>query len=69
MDLNQFETKQINIIDTNLANCVDCYRCVRACPVKAIRVTGGHARVVAELCIQCGTCVHECPQQIGRAHV
>lgn len=62
MDLNQFETKQINIIDTNLANCVDCYRCVRACPVKAIRVTGGHARVVAELCIQCGTCVHECPQ-------
>ncbi len=60
-DLNK-QDKNINIIDTNLANCVDCYRCVRACPVKAIRVTGGHARVESELCIQCGTCVHECPQ-------
>lgn len=58
----QVPNKNINIIDTNLADCVDCYRCVRACPVKAIRVTGGHARVESELCIQCGTCVHECPQ-------
>ncbi len=62
MDSPDLRSKPINIIDTNLANCVDCYRCVRACPVKAIRVTGGHARVESELCIQCGTCVHECPQ-------
>ncbi|HNZ63182.1 MAG TPA: [Fe-Fe] hydrogenase large subunit C-terminal domain-containing protein, partial [Bacillota bacterium] len=51
-----------NVIKTNPANCMDCYRCVRACPVKAIRVTGGYARVEAELCIQCGRCVRECPQ-------
>lgn len=63
MDSHDLPYKSINIIDTNLANCVDCYRCVRACPVKAIRVTGGHARVESDLCIQCGTCVHECPQQ------
>ncbi|HZK28884.1 MAG TPA: [Fe-Fe] hydrogenase large subunit C-terminal domain-containing protein, partial [Clostridia bacterium] len=62
MDIRDNSAKTINVIDTNLANCLDCYRCVRACPVKAIRVTGGHARVVAELCIQCGTCVSECPQ-------
>ncbi|NLA70882.1 MAG: 4Fe-4S binding protein [Clostridiaceae bacterium] len=62
MDIRDNSIKTINVIDTNLANCLDCYRCVRACPVKAIRVTGGHARVVSELCIQCGTCVSECPQ-------
>ena len=51
-----------NVIRTDLANCVDCYRCVRSCPVKAISVTGGQARIDDSLCIQCGTCVHECPQ-------
>lgn len=51
-----------NIIDTNAANCQDCYRCVRVCPVKAIRVNGGQARIDARLCVQCGTCVRECPQ-------
>ncbi len=49
-------------IYTVTANCQDCYRCVRACPVKAIKVRGGQARVVDELCIKCGTCVRECPQ-------
>lgn len=41
---------------------MDCYRCVRVCPVKAIRITGGYVRVEGDLCIQCGACVHECPQ-------
>jgi len=49
-------------IYTITANCQDCYRCVRECPVKAIRVTGGQARVEDSLCIKCGTCVRECPQ-------
>jgi len=52
-----------NIIKTDVANCMDCYRCVRACPVKAISVENGQANVVDSLCIQCGTCVKECPQQ------
>ena len=56
------EEGNINIIKTDLANCMDCYRCVRACPVKAISVTDGQAHVIDSLCIQCGTCVHECPQ-------
>lgn len=51
-----------SVVSTNVARCRDCYRCVRNCPVKAIRVQGGQAQVVAELCIVCGTCVRECPQ-------
>ena len=41
--------------------CQDCYKCIRRCPVKAIRVEDGHAVVMSELCIACGTCVINCP--------
>ncbi len=51
------------VIQTNLANCVDCYKCVRACPVKAIKVTEGQARIEPELCVECGSCVRVCPQK------
>lgn len=51
------------IITTIDARCRDCYRCVRVCPVKAIRISGGQARVDGDRCIVCGTCVRECPQQ------
>lgn len=44
------------------ANCRDCYRCVRVCPVKAISVKDGQASIREDLCIKCGTCVRECPQ-------
>ena len=50
-------------IYTITANCQDCYRCVRECPVKAIRISGGQARIEDDLCIKCGTCVRECPQR------
>ncbi len=50
------------IVFTNKARCRDCNRCVRVCPVKAIRMENGQAYVVEELCIGCGTCVRECPQ-------
>ena len=51
------------VIDTNVAHCQDCYRCVRACPVKAIRITRGQAHIEQELCIHCGTCVRQCPKK------
>jgi iron only hydrogenase large subunit-like protein len=41
--------------------CQDCYKCVRHCPVKAIKVGNGHATVIPELCIACGHCVEICP--------
>ena len=50
------------VIFTNKARCRDCYRCLRVCPVKAIRMHDGQAQVIAERCIACGTCVRECPQ-------
>ena len=51
------------VIITNPARCRDCYRCVRHCDVKAIRVQDGQAQVVPELCILCGTCIRSCPQK------
>lgn len=51
-----------NTIYTVTTDCQDCYRCVRACPVKAIRVSGGQAKIESDLCIYCGTCVRTCPQ-------
>ncbi|MGC8838286.1 MAG: [Fe-Fe] hydrogenase large subunit C-terminal domain-containing protein, partial [Anaerolineae bacterium] len=50
------------VITTNVARCRDCYRCVRTCPMKAIRVQESQARVVPDLCIACGKCVRACPQ-------
>ena len=50
------------VVFTNKARCRDCYRCVRVCPVKAIRMKEGQAFVVDDLCINCGTCIRECPQ-------
>ncbi|MFN3554779.1 MAG: [Fe-Fe] hydrogenase large subunit C-terminal domain-containing protein [Bacteroidales bacterium] len=42
-------------------NCQDCYKCVRHCPVKAIKISGNCASVIDELCIACGKCVEVCP--------
>ena len=56
------QAKPGQIVFTNKARCRDCNRCVRVCPVKAIRVVRGQASVEDHLCIACGTCIRECPQ-------
>ncbi|MFW5752737.1 MAG: [Fe-Fe] hydrogenase large subunit C-terminal domain-containing protein [Planctomycetota bacterium] len=48
-------------VATAAAACQDCYKCVRECPVKAIRVEDGAATILAEQCIACGHCVRVCP--------
>lgn len=50
------------VIQTNKARCRDCYRCVRTCPVKAVRVQESQAEIVADYCITCAACVRACPQ-------
>jgi iron only hydrogenase large subunit-like protein/uncharacterized Fe-S cluster-containing protein len=58
--MNQAARSQV--VFTNKARCRDCYRCVRVCPVKAIQMHAGQARVIEARCIGCGTCIRECPQ-------
>jgi iron only hydrogenase large subunit-like protein len=55
-----------NPIYTQERECQDCHKCIRECPVKAIRVEDGYARVVPELCIMCGNCVLACPSSAKR---
>lgn len=52
----------MNPITTQQVNCRDCHRCMRYCPVKAVGIEKGQARLVEEKCILCGKCVTECPQ-------
>ena len=51
---------------TEKAQCQDCYKCVRRCPVKAIKIKENSAAVVPELCILCGQCVNVCPVDAKR---
>ena len=46
---------------TELAECQDCYKCIRKCPVKSIKVEKGQASILFERCIYCGRCVVSCP--------
>ena len=44
------------------ANCKDCHKCIRHCPVKSIRFSGHQANIVGDECILCGHCFVVCPQ-------
>lgn len=58
----QTKSEKVQVVFTNKAKCRDCNRCVRVCPVNAIKIKDGQANVIPERCIACGTCVTECPQ-------
>lgn len=44
------------------SNCNNCYKCIRHCPVKAIRFSGNQAHIIGNECIWCGQCFVACPQ-------
>lgn len=44
------------------SNCKNCYKCIRNCPVKAIRFSGNQAHIIGNECILCGHCFVVCPQ-------
>jgi iron only hydrogenase large subunit-like protein len=48
-------------IYTKKHECQDCHKCIRECPVKAIRVQDGYSQVMPGFCVMCGNCVQACP--------
>ena len=44
------------------SNCVNCYKCIRHCPVKSIKFSSDQAQIVSDECILCGQCFVVCPQ-------
>lgn len=50
------------------AVCKDCYKCLRECPVKAIKVINHQAQIIESRCILCGRCTSVCPQNAKRVH-
>lgn len=63
--MKQDETYQPPIF-TQETECQDCSKCVRYCPVKAIRITKGKAKIIPEYCVACGSCVRICPAKAKR---
>ncbi|MCL2181800.1 MAG: 4Fe-4S binding protein [Treponema sp.] len=53
-------------VHTVYEKCLDCYKCIRMCPVKAIKVVKGQAHIMYDRCICCGRCVTNCPTQAKR---
>ncbi len=44
------------------ANCKNCYKCIRHCPVKSISFSENQAHIISNECILCGQCFLVCPQ-------
>ena len=51
-----------SILRLKKSNCKNCHKCIRYCPVKAIKFSAGQANVVEDECILCGQCFEVCPQ-------
>lgn len=58
----------MSYLDFKPASCKNCYKCLRECPVKAIRITNHQAKIIDERCILCGTCTGVCPQNAKIVH-
>ena len=52
----------MNCLTLKKSNCKNCYKCIRHCPVKAIRFSANQAHIIGNECILCGQCFVVCPQ-------
>lgn len=53
---------QSEYVFTHAASCKDCYRCLKSCPVKAIKIKDGQAYIIGDRCIECNICAQNCAQ-------
>lgn len=51
-----------SILQFRPASCKNCYKCIRNCPVKAIRVKDHQATIMENQCVLCEKCTLVCPQ-------
>lgn len=52
----------MSYISFTKVNCKNCYKCLRSCPVKAIKFKNDQAEIVEDRCIACSHCLAICPQ-------
>ncbi len=48
-------------VQEDKTKCIGCTRCVRVCPVSAIRLRDGKVERYTQRCISCGQCIKVCP--------
>ena len=51
----------MGIINFSKEKCRNCYKCIRNCPIKAIKLKDKHAQIIESMCIGCGNCIKICP--------
>ena len=54
------ENTYYHSVTLDKGKCVGCTNCLKRCPTEAIRIRGGRARIVDEMCIDCGECIRVC---------
>ncbi|MEM2926365.1 MAG: DUF362 domain-containing protein [Candidatus Bathyarchaeia archaeon] len=47
-------------LNVDPSKCTGCGECLRQCPVGAIEIVGGKARIISELCVDCAFCLDYC---------
>ncbi len=57
-----------NFLEFKEAQCKNCYKCLKECPVKAIKIENNQAKIIEDRCILCGKCTLICPQNAKKVH-
>ena len=58
----------LNYLEFKEAKCKNCYKCLKFCPVKAIKIEDNQAKIMEDKCILCGRCTLVCPQNAKKVH-